>query len=30
MSDMSDAQADISRMVDRRMELAREWDELVE
>jgi hypothetical protein len=27
---MPDAQADISRMVDRRMALAREWDELVE
>jgi len=27
---MPDAQSDISRMVDRRMALAREWDELVE
>ena len=27
---MPDAQSDISRMVDRRMAMAREWDELVE
>ena len=27
---MPDAQSDISRMIDRRMALAREWDELVE
>src|SRR5690242_6078558 len=27
---MPDAQADLSQMVDRRMALAREWDELVE
>ena len=27
---MPDAQSDVSRMVDRRMALAREWDELVE